>query len=65
MIFLAFCRVSKGMEPLSFDWPAEIDVVRMFPTMCVCVHVCVCVCVCLYFIHKRIYIGSLYFYVSG
>ena len=31
-LFLGLCRVFKTMEPLSFDTPAETDVVRRFPT---------------------------------
>ena len=32
MLFLALYRVFKNMEQLSFDSPAETDVVRRFPT---------------------------------
>ena len=32
VLFLALYRVFKSMEPLSFDKPAETDVVRRLPT---------------------------------
>ena len=32
MLFVTLYRVFKSMEPLSFDSPAEIDVVRRFLT---------------------------------
>ena len=40
MLFLALFRLFKSMKPLSFDSPAETDVVRRLPTAAkvFCVH---------------------------